>query len=169
MIRKTGAVLLLVALLQACASSGPPMSTSTSADAVSAVPRNTSGQLAREDVVFRAVSLVGIPYRFGGARPETGFDCSGLIHFVYQDSLGMTLPRTTAGLNDLRSKPAGERLKPGDLVLFAISGRKVNHAGIYVGEGRFLHAPSSGGHVRIDELQASYWQRTYQGARRVLD
>lgn len=168
MIYRAGCLLFLVGLLQACTSSGPSM-TGTDYPAASTAASTSSGHAARHDVVFRAVSLLGTPYRYGGARPETGFDCSGLIHFVYQDSLGMTLPRTTAGLNDLRSKPAREPLKPGDLVLFAISGRKVNHAGIYVGEGRFLHAPSTGGHVRIDELQASYWQRSYQGARRVLD
>ena len=158
---------VLAGLLQACASSlqSPP----------SALPSNSataaagSSQVARQDVVFRALSLIGTPYQYGGARPETGFDCSGLIHFVYQDTLGVQLPRTTAGLDRLSSSAAQSALKPGDLVLFAISGRKVNHAGIYVGDGRFLHAPSTGGRVRIDELQASYWQRSYQGARRVLD
>jgi cell wall-associated NlpC family hydrolase len=72
-------------------------------------------------------------------------------------------------LNALKNQAPAKALLPGDLVLFAMSSNRIDHAGIYVGEGRFLHAPSSGGKVRIDELQASYWQRTFKGARRVLD
>lgn len=123
---------------------------------------------ASNEVIFRAFSLIGTPYRYGGSSPDTGFDCSGLINYVYREVAGVSLPRTTAGLNALKGQAPSEGLVPGDLVLFAMSGRRVDHAGIYVGEGRFLHAPSSGGRVRIDELQASYWQRTYKGARRVL-
>lgn len=120
------------------------------------------------EVIFRAFSLIGTPYRWGGSSPATGFDCSGLINYVYREAAGVSLPRTTAGLTALKDKAPAQDLIPGDLVLFAMSGRSVDHAGIYVGEGRFLHAPSSGGKVRIDELHASYWQRTFKGARRVL-
>lgn len=123
-----------------------------------------------QDIVFHAIGLVGIPYRYGGSSPETGFDCSGLINYVYREAVGMALPRTTAGLNALSAKnpPVGS-LQPGDLVLFAMNGgNRVNHAGIYVGDGRFLHAPSTGGKVRVDSMQANFWQRTYTGARRVL-
>ncbi|MBL4833336.1 MAG: C40 family peptidase [Pseudomonas sp.] len=120
------------------------------------------------EVIFRAFSLIGTPYRYGGSSPTTGFDCSGLINYVYREAAGVSLPRTTAGLTALKDKAPDKALLPGDLVLFAMSGRRVDHAGIYVGEGRFLHAPSSGGKVRIDELHASYWQSTFMGARRVL-
>lgn len=123
-----------------------------------------------DDLLFHAFSLVGTPYRWGGNAPETGFDCSGLINYVFRETAGMTLPRTTAGLNALPVTATADALEPGDLVLFATKGSKqVNHAGIYVGEGRFLHAPSSGGKVRLDSLQASYWQRSFTSARRVLD
>ncbi|MFZ2289518.1 MAG: C40 family peptidase [Halopseudomonas yangmingensis] len=123
------------------------------------------------DVLFKAFGLVGTPYRYGGSSPETGFDCSGLIHYVYREAAGLQLPRTTSGLQAMQAKaPSRNALRPGDLVLFSTSGKRgVDHAGIYVGEGRFLHAPSTGGRVRLDELQASYWQRSYQGARRVID
>lgn len=121
--------------------------------------------------MFHAIGLVGIPYSYGGSTPETGFDCSGLIKYVYQQAVGMSLPRTTAGLNALAAKnPAVTSLEPGDLVLFAMNGgNRVDHAGIYVGDGRFLHAPSSGGKVRVDDMQSNFWQRTYTGARRVLE
>lgn len=120
------------------------------------------------EVIFRAFSLIGTPYRWGGSSPDTGFDCSGLINYVYLEAAGVSLPRTTAGLTALKNQAPAKALVPGDLLLFAMNGGRVNHAGIYVGEGRFLHAPSSGGKVRVDELQAGYWQRTFKGARRVL-
>lgn len=119
-------------------------------------------------VLMRAISLVGTPYRYGGNTPETGFDCSGLINYVYRDMLDLALPRTTrelAAIQGPRIKP--ERLTPGDLVFFG-SGGSVTHAGIYVGEGRFVHAPSSGGTVRLDHLDSHYWRDHYSGARRVL-
>lgn len=123
------------------------------------------------EVQTRALSLIGAPYRYGGASPATGFDCSGLIHYVYREAAGIELPRTSAELSAMKTpKPAQSALLPGDVVLFRLrGGRKVNHAGIYVGDGRFVHAPSSGGRVRLDRLDDSYWRRGYTGARRVLD
>ncbi|MBK9428513.1 MAG: C40 family peptidase [Gammaproteobacteria bacterium] len=117
------------------------------------------------------MGLIGAPYRYGGTSPATGFDCSGLIHYVYREAAGIDLPRTTAGLSALRTdRPPADALQPGDLLLFKVKGgRKVNHAGIYVGDGRFVHAPSSGGRVRLDRLDDRYWLRGYTGARRVLN
>jgi len=122
-------------------------------------------------VVARALELLGTPYRAGGTSPATGFDCSGLIHYVYRDAAGIELPRTAAGLDRLRvPAPAAEALRPGDLVLFSVKRRdRIDHAGIYVGDGEFVHAPSSGGRVRVEPLDLRYWQRSYRGARRVLN
>lgn len=156
------AIALLLGLLAGCSSapgpSGPPAGT-----------RGT-GKVQTE-VQMRALSLIGSPYRYGGTSPATGFDCSGLIRYVYREAAGIDLPRTSAELSALQTpKPAPTALRPGDVVLFRLrNGRKVNHAGIYVGDGRFVHAPSSGGEVRLDRLDDSYWQRGYCGARRVLD
>jgi len=121
-------------------------------------------------VVSRALDLLGTPYRFGGNSPAAGFDCSGLIHYIYRETAGIELPRTVAGLGALRtSEPAANALRPGDVVLFSIErGGRVDHAGIYVGDGDFIHAPSSGGQVRVEPLGARYWQRSYRGARRIL-
>lgn len=124
---------------------------------------------SHDELLFHAFSLVGTPYRYGGSSPDTGFDCSGLINYVYRESAGVALPRTTAGLSALPGTTSVKALKPGDLVLFATRGKRVDHVGIYVGDGRFLHAPSTGGRVRVDDLQANYWQRAYASARRVLD
>lgn len=123
-----------------------------------------------EDVMFRALGLVGTPYRYGGNTPESGFDCSGLIGFVYRDAAGIQLPRSTSEMVAQRTpRVASDALQTGDLVFFATGGaRQVNHAGIYVGEGRFVHAPSSGGTVRLDRLEQAYWRNSFLEARRVL-
>ena len=126
---------------------------------------------ARADVQARAIDLIGTDYRYGGSSPATGFDCSGLIQYVYREAAGIDLPRTTAELAVLKTeKPPADALQPGDLVLFRVKGGpNVNHAGIYAGDGRFVHAPSSGGRVRFDRLDDRYWERCFAGARRVLD
>lgn len=157
-------MVLSLAVLAGCASAPPPPAPT----AVIAPPAPVPAA-GHDELLFHAFSLVGTPYRYGGSSPDTGFDCSGLINYVFRESAGLTLPRTTAGLSALPGTTAVDALKPGDLVLFATRGKRVDHAGIYIGEGRFLHAPSSGGRVRVDALDASYWQRAYASARRVLD
>jgi cell wall-associated NlpC family hydrolase len=120
-------------------------------------------------VLMRAIGLVGTPYRYGGNTPESGFDCSGLVNYVFRDMLDLRLPRSSkelAGWQGPRIAP--ERLTAADLVFFG-SGGNVSHVGIYVGEGRFVHAPSSGGTVRLDHLDGSYWRQHYSGAKRILD
>ncbi|MFT4179255.1 MAG: C40 family peptidase [Thermomonas sp.] len=119
-------------------------------------------------VLMRAISLVGTPYRYGGNTPEGGFDCSGLVGYVFGDMLDMRLPRTTRELAAMQGpKIAPQRLAGGDLVFFG-DGGKVSHVGIYVGEGRFVHAPSTGGTVRLDRLDGHWWRDHYSGARRLL-
>jgi len=119
-------------------------------------------------VLMRALSLVGTPYRYGGNTPEGGFDCSGLVNYVYRDMLDLKLPRTSHELAQVQGpKIAPERLAAADLVFFGSRG-SVSHVGIYVGEGRFVHAPSTGGTVRLDRLDGPYWVDHYTGARRVL-
>lgn len=123
---------------------------------------------AANAVLMRAISLVGTPYRYGGNTPEGGFDCSGLVTYVFRDMLALDLPRTSRELAAWQGpRIAPEALAPADLVFFG-SGGNVTHVGIYVGEGRFVHAPSTGGTVRLDHLDGSYWRRAYSGAKRVL-
>ena len=119
-------------------------------------------------VLMRAISLVGTPYRWGGNTPEGGFDCSGLVNYVFRDMLDVRLPRTSRELFALQGpRIAPGQLAGGDLVFFG-SGGAVSHVGIYVGEGRFVHAPNSGGTVRLDRLDGSWWREHYTGARRLL-
>lgn len=158
-------LVLSLAVLAGCASApqSPP------AQAPLPAPPAAATSSYNDDLLFHAFTLVGTPYRWGGNSPEMGFDCSGLINYVFRETAGLSLPRTTAGLSQLPDKAPAKALRPGDLLLFATRGKQVDHAGIYVGDGRFLHAPSTGGRVRIDDLQASYWQRSFNSARRVLD
>lgn len=123
-------------------------------------------------VLMRAISLVGTPYRYGGNTPEGGFDCSGLVNYVYRDMLDLRLPRTSRELAAMQGpRIPTAQLASGDLVFFgnAGDGGQVSHVGIYVGEGRFVHAPNSGGTVRLDRLDGSWWRDHYSGARRLLN
>ena len=158
------AILALAALLTACSSKAPPMP-----PPVVRVPPAQFSPVA-EDVLFRALGLVGTPYRWGGNTPDSGFDCSGLIGYVYRDVAGIQLPRSTREMIAMGAPNVGlSALQSGDLVFFATNGGgQVSHAGIYVGEGRFVHAPRTGGTVRLDSLSNSYWQRSYLSAKRVL-
>ncbi len=117
------------------------------------------------DVTVMAIGLVGTPYRYGGNTPASGFDCSGLIGYVYKQRAGVVAPRSTAGLIDWGTRIPAPSLRTGDLVVFAQNGR-ATHAGIYVGEGRFVHAPSTGGTVRLDSLQSAYWAKQQVSYRR---
>ncbi|MDQ3038221.1 MAG: C40 family peptidase [Pseudomonadota bacterium] len=135
-----------------------------------ALPRAGAGDPGRANaVLMRAISLVGTPYRYGGNTPEGGFDCSGLVTYVYRDMLDLRLPRTSRELAQAQGpRIAMAQLAGGDLVFFG-EGDEVSHVGIYVGEGRFVHAPNAGGTVRLDHLDASWWRDHYSGARRLLN
>lgn len=117
------------------------------------------------DVTIYAIGLVGTPYRYGGNTPQSGFDCSGLIGHVYQTRTQVSPPRTVAKLNGWGYPVPTDRIRSGDVVLFAHRGR-VTHAGIYVGQGRFVHAPSTGGEVRLDYLGSKYWSAQQVSFRR---
>lgn len=117
------------------------------------------------DVTIYAISLVGTPYRYGGNTPESGFDCSGLIGHVYRTRAGIAAPRTVASLVGWGQPVPPAALRTGDLVVFG-QGNVATHAGIYVGEGRFVHAPSTGGEVRLDRLNSVYWSRQPVSFRR---
>jgi cell wall-associated NlpC family hydrolase len=114
------------------------------------------------------MSLVGTPYRYGGNTPEGGFDCSGLVGYVFRDAAGVGLPRTSAAMSEIgERKLAVDSLQSGDLVFFKAS-RRVSHVGIYVGKRRFVHAPNSGGTVRLDSVDGAWWREHFVFGKRVL-
>jgi cell wall-associated NlpC family hydrolase len=121
---------------------------------------------ARE-VIFYALSLVGIHYRWGGTSPQTGFDCSGLVGHVYRQIAGLVLPRDSYAMAKLGTPVAPDDLRPGDLVFFNTMRRPFSHVGIYLGDRRFVHAPSAGKAVDVVDMAAPYWAKRYNGARRI--
>ena len=161
------AFLSLAALLAACSSRAPAPAPVVQPQVSYSQP---SPSPIADDVLIRAIGLVGTPYRWGGNTPDSGFDCSGLIKYVYRDAAGISLPRSTREMIVMRAPTVDAKaLQSGDLVFFATSGgSQVSHAGIYVGEGRFVLAPSTGGTVRLDYLSNSYWAKAYLQAKRVI-
>lgn len=112
-------------------------------------------------------AYLGVPYRFGGASPTSGFDCSGLIQFAFARSLGVLLPRTPDAQASRGEPVSREALAPGDLVFFNTRGRTYSHVGVYVGDSKFIHAPHTGARVRIDDLREAYYTRHFTDARRL--
>ena len=135
--------------------------------AVASAPAAAIGD-AGSEVVFRALSLLGVSYRFGGNTPETGLDCSGLVRLVFSDTLGLPLPRRSEEISRVGSEIAPSELQPGDLVFFNTLRRAFSHVGIYIGNNQFVHAPSAGRSIRVENLGADYWTRRFDGARRLL-
>jgi len=153
-------------LLAACAG-GPP------ARQTSSLPRTPGKPMVDpsaglEEVSIQAMSLVGTPYRYGGNTPDSGFDCSGLVRYVVQRSANVTLPRTTEQMGQRGTALERSEVASGDLVFFNTTGRANSHVGIYVGQNRFVHAPATGGTVRLEDMSKSYWASRYNGARRVV-
>ncbi|ALP62880.1 C40 family peptidase [Paraburkholderia caribensis] len=169
--------LLLVALLAACSgapqktvrSSGGPYASSGGAyrTAPPGFPRFVDHSIGREEISIQAMSLVGVPYRWGGNTPDSGFDCSGLVHYVVQRAASVNLPRTTADMSSRGDSIEPDEIAPGDLIFFNTTGRPHSHVGIYVGKLRFVNAPSTGGTVRLDYLTNPYWAKRFDGIRRV--
>lgn len=123
---------------------------------------------AAASTVVTAMSFLGVGYRHGGNSAEQGFDCSGFTRHVFEVSLGLQLPRRVdeqAQAAELRHV-GRQDLRPGDLVFFNTLGRTFSHVGIYLGEGRFIHAPRSGARVRVESMDSPYWRKRYTGARR---
>lgn len=147
--RTLGCLLLATALLAGCASKRPPLADHKA-----------------NDVMMHAMAQVGTPYRWGGSSPGEGFDCSGLVQHVYREALGLELPRTSRQMSEVGHVIDRDELAPGDLVFFQTSRKPNSHVGIYIGNGRFVHAPSSGSRVRVESMDTRYWTQRFNGGRR---
>ncbi len=125
---------------------------------------------AADDMVMTALTLMGTPYKWGGTSPEEGFDCSGLVQYIYRDVSQVVLPRTAAQMARLAGRDVTQQeLKVGDLLFFRLGHSKaINHVGIYIGDSRFVHAPRTGSVIRIDPLSNRYWMRYFDRARRLF-
>ena len=120
------------------------------------------------DILFHALMAAGVDYRRGGRSYQSGFDCSGLVAHVFQQAYGLALPHNSKAQSELGEAVDRSELQPGDLVFFNTLRMPFSHVGIYVGEGRFIHAPKEGAVVRTESLQARYWTARFDGARRIV-
>lgn len=118
---------------------------------------------------MRAVGMLGINYRYGGTTPENGLDCSGLVRYVFMESWGASLPRTSEEISRVGQHVDSHELQPGDLVFYNTLKRGFSHVGIYLGDNKFIHSPSAGGQVRIESMDIGYWKKRFNGARRIND
>lgn len=119
------------------------------------------------EALLQALLALGVDYQYGGQSPTTGFDCSGLVAHVFQQAYGLRLPRNTRGQSRVGIAIGSEELRAGDLVFFNTLNRPYSHVGIYLGDGRFVHAPRTGAQVRVERLEMAYWARRFDGARRI--
>jgi cell wall-associated NlpC family hydrolase len=120
------------------------------------------------ELVVTAMGFLGVPYRRGGNSASTGFDCSGFVKAMYEQTVGLVLPRRANEQAAATQAIDKQDLKPGDLVFFNTMKRAFSHVGIYVGDGKFIHSPKPGAEVRVEDMSGNYWQRRFDGARRVL-
>jgi cell wall-associated NlpC family hydrolase len=120
-----------------------------------------------EEVLMQALSLTGIQYKYGGKTPDTGFDCSGFVRYVFSQATKITLPPTARAISQMGTTVKKEELQPGDLVFFNTLKSAFSHVGIYMGNNKFIHSPSSGGKVRVESMDNSYWQKRFNGAQRI--
>lgn len=126
-----------------------------------------SVNLKASELVVHAIGFLGVPYQRGGNTAETGFDCSGFVKAIYEQTIGLVLPRRAEQQAAATQNIEQKDLVPGDLVFFNTMRRAFSHVGIYIGDGKFIHSPKPGSEVRVESLAAAYWNRRFDGARRV--
>jgi cell wall-associated NlpC family hydrolase len=156
---------LAALLLAACSTTAPDMTS------IGTQPPVESAQTAarRSDITFFALGLIDTGYRFGGKNPEAGFDCSGMVAYVFREAAGIRVSGSAADIAKRGREIDKQELQAGDLVFFNTLGRPYSHVGIYIGDGRFVHAPSTNGKVRIDRMDNKYWAKRFEVARGYLN
>ena len=162
--------ILCVALMTACSSSTPPAAKSSpktrpQATAKSVRITHIDHAAASNELMLQSMSLIGTPYRFGGSNRNTGFDCSGMVQFVYREVLNVSLPRTAHDMAAAGKVISKNQLQVGDLVFFNTNGKKFSHVGLYIGENRFIHAPSRKSSIKINYLSDKFYATRFTGAR----
>lgn len=146
----------------------------TPAPAVGRPPPQADGYFAldgehqTQEMVLFALGLLDTGYRFGGRNPDAGLDCSGMVAYIVENISGRRLPHNAAQIADRTRPIVVDNLKPGDLVFFNTLKRRHSHMGIYIGDGRFVHAPNSRGRVRVERLDNRYFAQRIDGARTLL-
>lgn len=153
--------------ISGCGSFGPtsPAPVQAPAAPIAASPAPSSPQ--RSEALLQALLALGLDYRYGGNSPVTGFDCSGLVAHVYLEAWNIRLPRNTSAQSKAGMPVSLAELQAGDLVFYDTLKRPYSHVGIYLGDGKFVHAPKTGAQVRVESLKSAYWSQRFNGARRI--
>lgn len=151
---------LIVFLLAGCGTA-PPLAP-VQAPAPAPAPR-----AERSEALLQALLAIGMDYRYGGRSPATGFDCSGLVAHIYREAWGIRLPHNTKAQSEAGVPVSLAELQAGDLLFYDTLKRPFSHVGIYLGDGKFVHAPKTGAQVRIESLKSAYWTQRFNGARRI--
>lgn len=160
MLRNSLLYIVFVALFTGCGSFGPSAPPPVQAPTAPPSPQ-------RAEALLQALLALGLDYRHGGQSPVTGFDCSGLVAHVYLEAWNIRLPRDTGAQSRSGAPVSLAELQAGDLVFYDTQKRPYSHVGIYLGDGKFVHAPRSGAQVRVESLESAYWAPRFNGARRV--
>ncbi len=162
-------IFALIALMCLALVAGPAHADETMTEDISSKATKLGAEWSNvaQEVLLNALSLTGVKYKYGGNSPETGFDCSGFVKYVFQQAANLTLPHGARAISQLGQAVTVDQLQPGDLVFFNTLKSAFSHVGIYVGEGRFIHAPTTGGGVHIVDMNDSYWSKRFNGARRL--
>jgi len=150
-------------IISGCTAFGPPPRDPEDAAASQPAPLRAE----RSEALLQALLALGLDYRYGGNSPVTGFDCSGLVAHVYREAWGIRLPHNALAQSESGIPVSLSELQPGDLVFYDTLKRPYSHVGIYLGDGRFVHAPKSGAQVRVESLSGAYWTQRFNGARRI--
>ena len=166
---KTARNTMMVAIIATVMVSPPPASAESEQEHYTVLEKISSFTDRAAQIAIEALSLVGIRYRYGGNSPEQGLDCSGLVRYVFREAGGTDLPRTSNEMSRRGQHVEKQDLQPGDLVFFNTLNRAFSHVGIYLGNNEFVHAPSAGRNVRVENMDMTYWKKRFNGARRVLE
>ena len=167
--RKLLAAVVLLASLQV----GPAFAQSSTEFESEPLPKSLASTVSSavvdktETLINNAMQLIGVRYRWGGNTPQSGLDCSGFVRYVFNDTFGFLLPRKSAQMSKVGLQIRKDELQPGDLVFFNTMRHAFSHVGIYLGDNKFIHAPSKGKSIRVDDMTKVYWEKRYNGARRL--
>ena len=158
---------VLLAFISGCGSLGPTPHAPVRPPAASIAKSYAPPRAERSEALLQALLALGLDYSYGGNSHVTGFDCSGLVAHVYLEAWNIRLPRNTGGQSQAGVPVSLAELQAGDLVFYDTLKRPYSHVGIYLGDGRFVHAPKTGAQVRVEAMKTSYWAQRYNGARRI--
>ena len=129
--------------------------------------KNSSWSSTAQEIILHAISQTGVKYKYGGIAPDTGFDCSGFVRYVFQQAANLTLPHGARAISQVGKNVSKDELQPGDLVFFNTLRSVTSHVGIYVGNNRFIHSPSAGSSISVTDMNDAYWSKRFTGARHI--